>query len=47
MPVGTGSINRAARTSVNPRTKEVIKVPACKAVAYKPSKAIKEAVNKK
>ena len=38
---------RAARESINPRTKEVIKVPACKAVAYKPSKAIKEAVNKK
>lgn len=37
---------RAARESINPRTKEVIKVPACKAVAYKPSKAIKEAVNK-
>ncbi len=37
---------RAARESINPRTKEIVKVPACKAVAYKPSKAIKEAVNK-
>lgn len=38
---------RAARESINPRTKEVIKVPACRAVAYKPAKAIKEAVNKR
>lgn len=37
---------RAARESINPRTKEVIKVPASKAVTYRPSKAIKEAVNK-
>lgn len=37
---------RAARESINPRTKEVVKVPSCKAVAYKPSKAIKDAVNK-
>ncbi len=37
---------RAARESINPRSKEVVKVPACKAVTYKPSKNIKEAVNK-
>ena len=37
---------RASRESINPRTKEVVKVPGCKAVAYRPSKNIKEAVNK-
>ena len=37
---------RAARESINPRSKEVVKVPACKAVTYQPSKSIKEAVNK-
>lgn len=36
---------RAARESINPRTKEVVKVPASKAVAFRPSKTIKEAVN--
>lgn len=38
--------NRAARESINPRTKEVVKVPASKAVTFRPSKTIKEAVNK-
>ncbi len=36
---------RAARESINPRTKAVVKVPASKAVAFKPAKAIKDAVN--
>ena len=39
--------NRAARTSVNPRTKEVIKVPASKAPTFRAAKALKDAVNKK
>ncbi len=38
---------RAARKSVNPRTKEVVKVPACKAPVFKAGKALKDAVNKK
>ncbi len=38
---------RAARQSVNPRTKEVINVPASKAPVFKPAKALKDAVNKK
>lgn len=38
--------HRAARESINPRTKEVVHVPASKAVAFRPSKTIKEAVNK-
>ena len=38
--------NRAARESINPRTKEVVKVPASKAVAFRPSKTLKETVNK-
>lgn len=37
---------RASRESINPRTKEVVKVPSCKAVSFKPGKQIKEAVNK-
>ena len=36
---------RAKRTSINPRTKEVVKVPACKAPAFKVGKALKDAVN--
>lgn len=36
---------RAARTSMNPRTKELIKVPARKAPVFKPAKALKDAVN--
>lgn len=38
---------RAARESVNPRTKQKVKVPACMAPAFKAGKALKEAVNKK
>ena len=38
---------RAARESINPRTKEVVKVPASLAPAFKPGKALKDAVNKK
>ena len=38
--------NRAARVSINPRTKEEIHVPASKAPAFKPGKQFKEAVNK-
>lgn len=37
---------RAARTSINPKTKEEISVPASIAPAFKPGKALKEAVNK-
>ena len=36
---------RAARESINPRTKEVVQVPACKAPAFKVGKALKDAVN--
>lgn len=37
---------RAARESINPRTKEVVKVPASKAPVFKAGKALKEVVNK-
>ena len=37
---------RAARTSINPRTKEAIKVPASKAPTCRAGKQFKEAVNK-
>jgi DNA-binding protein HU-beta len=37
---------RAARTSINPRTKEEIKVPASKAPTFRAGKQFKEAVNK-
>lgn len=37
---------RAARESINPRTKEIVKVPASRAVAFRPSKTLKEVVNK-
>jgi len=36
---------RAARQSVNPRTKELVKVPASKAPVFKAGKALKDAVN--
>ena len=39
--------SRAARTSMNPRTKELIKVPASKAPTFRAAKALKDAVNKK
>ena len=38
--------NRASRTSINPRTKEPIKVPASKAPTFRAGKQFKDAVNK-
>ena len=38
--------DRAAKTSINPRTKEKIDVPAKKVPAFKAGKAFKDAVNK-
>ncbi len=35
---------RAARTGINPATKEQIQIPASKAVGFKAAKALKEAV---
>ncbi len=35
----------AAREGRNPKTKEVIEIPACKKPAFSASKALKEAVN--
>ncbi len=37
---------RAARTGINPRTKETIKIAATKAPAFKAGKALKDAVAK-
>lgn len=37
---------RAARTSINPRTKQAINVPASKAPTFRAGKQFKEAVNK-
>ncbi|MBR6594563.1 MAG: HU family DNA-binding protein [Clostridia bacterium] len=37
---------RGERTGRNPRTKEIITVPASKAPAFVPGKAFKDAVNK-
>ncbi|MBR5768759.1 MAG: HU family DNA-binding protein [Clostridia bacterium] len=45
--VGFGTFEvrkRPARKGLNPRTKEAIKIPACKAPAFKAGKALKEAV---
>lgn len=36
---------RVSRESINPRTKEVVKVPASVAPTFKPSKAFKDALN--
>ncbi len=36
---------RAARTGINPATKESIKIPACKVPAFKAGKGLKDAVN--
>lgn len=36
---------RNARTAVNPRTKETVKVPASKAPSFKAGKALKDALN--
>jgi len=48
--VGFGTFEvrkRKARTGINPQTKQPIKIPASKAPAFKPGKALKEAVAKK
>jgi DNA-binding protein HU-beta len=37
---------RKARQGKNPRTKEPIEIPASKSAAFKPGKALKDAVNK-
>lgn len=37
---------KAERQGVNPKTGEKITIAACNAVGFKPSKAIKESVNK-
>ena len=47
--VGFGSFevkSRAARTGRNPKTKETIKIAASKVPAFKPGKALKDAVAK-
>lgn len=47
--VGFGTFEtrqRAARTGLNPQTKEEIKIPACTAPAFKAGKALKDKVNK-
>lgn len=47
--VGFGSFevrSRAARVGRNPKTKETIKIPASKVPAFKPGKALKDAVSK-
>lgn len=47
--VGFGTFetrNRAARIAHDPRTGEEIKIPARRVPAFKPGKALKEAVNK-
>jgi DNA-binding protein HU-beta len=37
---------RAARTGLNPRTKETIEIPESKSVGFKPAKPLKDAVAK-
>lgn len=47
--IGFGSFEvrtRAARKGHNPQTKAEIKIPACKAPAFKAGKALKDIVNK-
>ena len=47
--VGFGSFEvrtRAARKGHNPQTKAEIKIPACKAPAFKAGKALKDIVNR-
>ena len=47
--VGFGTFEtrqRAARKGLNPQTKEEIKIPACRAPAFKAGKALKDKVNK-
>ena len=36
---------RSARTGRNPKTGEAVEIPACKAVGFKASKKLKDAVN--
>lgn len=46
--VGFGSFvvrDRAARTGLNPRTKETIEIAASRAPAFKPGKTLKDALN--
>ena len=46
--IGFGSFevkNRAARTGLNPRTKETITIPASKVPVFKAGKSLKEAVS--
>lgn len=46
--VGFGTFEtreRAAREGLNPQTKEKVTIAACKAPAFKPGKALKDAVN--
>ena len=38
--------DRAARTGINPKTKETIQIAASKVPAFKAGKALKDAVNK-
>ncbi len=38
-------VERAARTGINPQTKEQISIPASKAPKFKPMKSLKEKVN--
>ena len=42
--VGCARRERAARTGLNPQTKETIEIPASKAPAFKPGKALKDAI---
>lgn len=47
--IGFGTFDvktRAARTGLNPRTKEQIEIPESKAPSFKAGKALKDAVNK-
>jgi DNA-binding protein HU-beta len=37
--------NRAARTGINPKTKKPLKIKAAKVPAFRPGKALKDAVN--
>jgi DNA-binding protein HU-beta len=48
--VGFGTFStgkRAARTGLNPRTREAIKIPAKKVVKFRAGAGLKKAVNKK
>ena len=47
--VGFGTFEaraRSARTGKNPQTGEAVEIAACKGPAFKPGKALKDAVNK-